>query len=43
MREELSFWLAVGLVAVASVAIFKVLAAHAGDRFPALRDLGAFI
>lgn len=43
MREELGFWLTVMLVAVAGVALFKILAAHVGDRVPGLAELGAFI
>ncbi len=43
MREEVSFWVAVGLIAVASVVLFKLMAAKVGDRWPALAEVGAFI
>lgn len=44
MREELGFWLAVGLVAIASVALFKLASASKlGEAIPALGQLGAFI
>jgi hypothetical protein len=42
-REDIGFWLAVMLVAVAGVALFKILGARVGDQFPALRDLAAAI
>lgn len=43
MREELGFWLAVMLVAVVGVALFKLVAAKVGDRVPGLAELGAFV
>ncbi|MGH9042677.1 MAG: hypothetical protein ACRDZ3_20875 [Acidimicrobiia bacterium] len=43
MTQELSFWGAVALVAVAAIALFKILAAKVGDRVPALAELAAFI
>lgn len=44
MREELSFWAAVGLIAIAAVVLFKVAAAsEAGARVPGLRELAEFI
>lgn len=43
MTQELSFWSAVALVAVAAVALFKILAANLGAKVPALADLAAFI
>jgi hypothetical protein len=44
MKEELGFWLAVMLVSVAGVALFKLGAASSlGDRIPAYRDLAAFV
>lgn len=43
MKEELGFWLAVGLVAVASVAIFKLVGTKVGDQVPAVGQLAAFI
>lgn len=43
MHYELGFWLAVMLVSVAGVALFKLLAAQIGDHLPALEKLGAFL
>lgn len=43
MREELGFWLAVMLVAVVGVGLFKLVAARFGDQVPGLAELGAFI
>jgi hypothetical protein len=43
MTDDLSFWAAVGLVAIAAVAFFKLAAAKLGGRIPALADLAAFI
>lgn len=43
MPEEIGFWLAVGVVAVVAVALFKLLAGKVGDKVPALADLAAFI
>lgn len=44
MKYELGFWLAVALVAIAAIALLKVLAATpAGETVPGLRDLAAFI
>lgn len=43
MPETLTFWLAVMLVAVAGVALFKLAGSKVGDSFPALADLAAFI
>ena len=41
---ELGFWVAVGLAAVAGVALFKLAAStQLGEMVPGLRDLGAFI
>jgi hypothetical protein len=40
---ELGFWLAVALVAIASVALFKIAGAKFGDHVPALGQLAAFI
>lgn len=42
-KEDVGFWLAVGLVAIAAVALFKLLGAYAGGAVPALGDLAAFI
>jgi hypothetical protein len=39
MRDELTFWLAVGLVAIAFVAGFKVLASGPLGRVAAVRRL----
>ena len=42
--DELAFWLAVMLVAVAGVALFKLLAASgAGEHVPGLRPLAALV
>lgn len=41
--KELSFWVAVGLVAIASVALFKIAGARFGDHYPALGQLAAAI
>lgn len=42
--REARFWASVALVAVASVALFKLFAASkVGEMFPALRELAAFI
>lgn len=44
MREELSFWGAIALVAIAAVIGFKVLAtSEAGAKVPGLRELADFI
>lgn len=43
MTESLSFWAAVGLVAIAAVAFFKLVAAKLGGRVPALAELAAFV
>lgn len=43
MTESVSFWAAVGLVAIAAVAFFKLVAAKFGGRVPALADLAAFV
>lgn len=43
MGQELGFWLAVMLVAVAGVALFKIAGARLGDHVPALGQLAAFI
>lgn len=44
MDRELSFWLAVMLIAVAGVALFKLLAASkAGEHVPGLRPLAALV
>lgn len=44
MRGELSFWAAVGLVAIAAVALLKIFAGtSAGSKVPGLRELAAFI
>lgn len=43
MFSEVQYWLAVGLVAIASLAFFKLLAAKVGGRLPALADLAAFV
>jgi hypothetical protein len=44
MKEELGFWLAVMLVAVAGVALFKLSAASKlGERVPGRRDLATFV
>lgn len=44
MANELRFWLAAMFVAVAGVALFKILAGTAiGDHVPGLRELAAFL
>lgn len=43
MTEDLSFWAAVGLVAIVAVAFFKLAAAKLGGRVPALADLASFV
>lgn len=44
MREELSFWGAIALVAVASVLAFKILAtSETGAKVPGLRELADLI
>ncbi len=44
MREELSFWAAVALVAVAGVIAFKIAASsELGAKVPGLAELGDFI
>jgi hypothetical protein len=44
MDRELPFWLAVMLLAVAGVALFKLAAATAvGERVPGMRPLAALI
>lgn len=44
MGRELSFWLAVALIAVAAVALTKLLAAsEAGAKVPGLRPLASII
>jgi hypothetical protein len=44
LRDELGFWCAVALVAIAGVALFKIGAAtKAGDAIPGYRQLAAFI
>ncbi len=43
MPEEIGFWLAVGVVAVVAVALFKLVAGKVGGQFPAMADLAAFI
>jgi hypothetical protein len=43
MTDELSFWAAVGLVAIVALALFKFVAAKLGGRVPALADLAAFV
>lgn len=43
MHQELSFWLAVMIVAVAGVALFKLVGARYGDHVPAIGQLAAFI
>jgi hypothetical protein len=44
VKEELGYWLAVGIAAIVALALFKLLAAtKAGDVVPALRDLAAFV
>lgn len=42
LRDELGFWLAVGLVAIASVVTFKLVAStKVGEAVPGLRKLAA--
>jgi hypothetical protein len=41
--HELTFWASVGIVAVISVALFKLIAGKVGGTVPALADLAAFI
>lgn len=41
--DEIGFWLAVALVAIVGMAFFKLAAAKAGDKIPALAELAAFI
>lgn len=41
--SELGFWLAVMLVAVAGVALFKLAGVRFGAQFPALGQLASFI
>lgn len=44
MDREIPFWLAIMLLAVAGVALFKLLAASAaGEYVPGLRPLAAII
>lgn len=44
MGREAGFWLAVALVALAAVALFKLLATTpVGEHVPGLRELAAFI
>ncbi len=44
MDREIPFWLAVMLIAVAGVALFKLLAASAvGEKLPGVRPLAALI
>lgn len=43
MFGEVQYWLAVGLVAIAAMAFFKLLAAKVGGKVPALADLAAFV
>lgn len=44
MSREIPFWLAVMLLAVAGVALFKLTAATAvGERVPGMRALAALI
>jgi hypothetical protein len=44
MREELGFWVTVGIVAVVTIALFKLAAASKlGEAIPALGTLGAFV
>lgn len=44
MDREISFWLAVMLIAVAGVALFKLFAASAvGERIPGVRPLANII
>jgi len=41
--RDLGFWLAVMLAAVVGVVLFKFAGALAGERFPALAALAAWI
>lgn len=44
MQFEIGFWLAVGLVGIAAVALLKVLAGTpVGASVPGLRELAAFL
>lgn len=44
MREEIGFWVAVGLVAVAAVAIFKLGSqTEIGQKVPGYEPLAKFI
>lgn len=43
MAEEIGFWVAVGVVAIVAVALFKLTAAKVGDKVPGMADLAAFI
>jgi len=43
VKKELGFWLAVACVAIAGVAVFKIVGAKVGDRVPAVSQLAAFI
>lgn len=43
MKREVSFWLAVMLVAVFGVAAFKVIGVRLGAMFPPLGQLANFI
>lgn len=44
MREEVTFWVSVGLVAIGSIVLLKIAAGtKAGDNVPGLRDLADLI
>lgn len=43
MTESISFWASVGLVAIAAVAFFKLIAAKFGGNVPALAQLATFV
>lgn len=43
MDREVSFWVAVGLVSIVSVVVFKLAGAAFGERFPALARLAGVI
>ncbi len=43
MPEEIGFWLAVGVVAIVALALFKLIAGKVGDKFPAMAELAAFL
>ncbi|MFA5711812.1 hypothetical protein [Mycolicibacterium sp.] len=44
MASEIRFWLAAMFVAVAGVALFKIIAATpVGEHVPGLRELAAFV